>query len=125
MTRAAQVAHAVKAMREARAASSADLPAAPLKFLIFEDNGGGYYWTIVTGGGKTLVRAGSLGSYEEARRAADIVRRGASGASFDERFGDRALAALPAPVDATAPDRMDAERWLDEDGSFSSEAVTR
>lgn len=125
MTRAAQVAHAVKAMREARAGSSADLAAAPLKFLIAEDNRGGYYWTIVAGRGETLARSDSLGSYEDARRVADIVRHGAAGASFDERFGDPAPDPPPAQVEATARDRMDAERWLDWDGSFSSEAVSR
>lgn len=56
-----------------------------MEFLIFEDNGGDYHWTIVADGGETLVRSASFRSYEDAKQAAGIVHRGASQASFEDR----------------------------------------
>src|SRR5438105_9887141 len=50
---------------------------ASMEFLISEDNGGDYHWTIVAGGGATLARSGSFASYEDAERAAQHVRDGA------------------------------------------------
>jgi uncharacterized protein YegP (UPF0339 family) len=125
MTRAAQVTQAVSAMRRARAAPSSWPEPASLTFLIYADNGGGYHWTIVADGGDTLVRSVSFGSYEEAEQAARIVHRGASRASFEDRSSEPPPVDLPARRDAaTARDRLDALRWLDEGGSFSSQAVT-
>ena len=95
-----------------------------MAFLIYEDNGGGYHWTIVADGGETLVRSASFRSYEDAKQAAGIVQRGASRAAFEQGFESPPSVDLPARCDA-ARDRLDAERWLDEGGSFSSEAVTR
>jgi uncharacterized protein YegP (UPF0339 family) len=93
-----------------------------MEFLIFEDNGGDYHWTIVAGDGSTLARSGSFASYDDAEKAAKHARDGAALALF-ERGGTGAL-----PVDLIArrdamSDASDAERWLDEGGSFSSEAV--
>ena len=99
---------------------------ASMTFLGFEDNGGGYHWTIVADGGETLAQSASFGSHEEAERAACIVHDGASSASFEDRSGETLPVDLPARSDAaTARDRLDAERWLDEGGSFRSEAGTR
>ncbi len=134
MTRAAQVTQAVSAMRKARAAPSSSPEPASMTFLIYEDDGGGYQWTIVADGRETLVRSASFGSYEEAKQAARIVHRGASRASFEDRSGDtppvdlpRAAISLPRRarggwMRAAAWTRS---RWLDEGGSFSREAVTR
>ena len=124
MTRAAQVTQAVSAMRKARAAPSSVPEPASMAFLIYEDNGGGYHWTIVACGGETLVRSASFKSYEDAKQAAGIVHRGASRAAFEQGSGNPRLVDLPARRNA-ARDRSDAERWLDEGGSFSSEAVAR
>lgn len=110
MTRAAQVTQAVSTTRKARAAPSPQPERPSMAFVIYEDNGGGYHWTIVADRGETLVRSASFRSYEDAKQAAGIVHRGASRASFEH---------------GSARDRSDAERWLDEGGSFSSEAVTR
>jgi hypothetical protein len=75
---------------------------------------------------ETLAQSASFGSHKEAKRAARIVYRGASLASFEGRSGHTPRINLPARSDAaTARDRVDAERWLDEGGSFNSEAVTR
>jgi uncharacterized protein YegP (UPF0339 family) len=126
MRRAAQVTQPVSANKKARAAPSSPPEPAPMKFLVVEDNGGGYHWTIVAGGGETLVQSASFASYEKAKQAARIVHGGASSASFEDWAGDTPPVDLPARRDAaTARDRVDAERWLDEGGSFSREAVTR
>jgi uncharacterized protein YegP (UPF0339 family) len=97
-----------------------------MKFLVFEDNGGGYHWTIVAASGETLVRSASFASYQDAKQAARIVHAGAASASFEHRAGDTPPVDLVARRDTrVARDGLDAERWLDEGGSFSSEAVTR
>jgi uncharacterized protein YegP (UPF0339 family) len=124
MTRAAQVTQAMSAMREARAAPSSPPEPASLAFRIYEDNGGGYHWTIVADGGETLVRSASFRSYEQAKQAAGIVHRGASQASFEPGSANPPLIDLPARRNA-ARDRLDAERWLDEGGSVRGEAVTQ
>ena len=95
-----------------------------IKFLIFEDNGGDYHWTIVAADGATLARSGDFASYADAQYAAQHVRNGAASAPLQHR------AASAPPVELTAwrsatRDTADAERWLDEGGSFSSEAVTK
>jgi len=95
-----------------------------LEFLISEDNGGDYHWTIVAGGGATLARSGSFGSYEDAERAAQHVRDGVASALFERRGDGARPVDLSARRDASR-DAADAERWLDEGGSFSSEAVAK
>jgi uncharacterized protein YegP (UPF0339 family) len=99
MRRPAPKTQAVSAMRSARAAPDS-LPApAPMKFLVFEDNGGGYHWMIVAGG-EALVQSASFGCYEEAKQAARIVHAGASQASFERRSPDTLPVDLPARRDA-------------------------
>jgi len=93
-----------------------------MELLIFEHNGGAYHWKIVAGDGATLVRSAGFASYEDAERAANRVRDGAASAPLEHR------AASARPVDLSAggaatSDAADAERWLDEGGSFSTEAV--
>ena len=126
MTRGPQVAQAVSAMRKARAAPSSPPEPASMAFLIYEDNGGRYHWTIVADRGETLVRSASFGSYEDAKQAAGVVRRGASRAAFEAGSDPPQLVDLPPGRNGvSARDRLDAERWLDEGGSFSNQAVTR
>lgn len=106
---------------------------ASMKFVVFEDNGGGYHWTIVAAGGESLVQSASFASYEDAKEAARVVHAGAASASFEHLTGDTPPGDLVARRDTplmrdeldAARDEVDAERWLDEGGSFSSEAVTR
>jgi uncharacterized protein YegP (UPF0339 family) len=103
--------------REARVPESTE-------FLIFEDNGGAYHWTIVARDGETLARSGGFASYGDAEQAARRVR----GAATSARFERRGTGALPVDLVARrdpASDDDDAERWLDESGSFSSEAVAK
>jgi uncharacterized protein YegP (UPF0339 family) len=97
---------------------------ASMEFLIFQDNGGAYHWTIVAGDGATLARSGSFASYDHAEQAARRVRDGAAAARFDARAGQARPVDLIARRHASSDD-SDAERWLDEGGSLSSEAVAR
>jgi len=97
-----------------------------MKFFVFEDNGGGHHWTIVAASGKTLVQSVSFASYEDAKQAALIVHAGAASASFDHLAGSPPPSDLaPRRAHVTARDALDAERWLDECGSFGGEAVRR
>ncbi|TMK99076.1 MAG: hypothetical protein E6G34_06135 [Actinobacteria bacterium] len=94
-----------------------------LEFLVFEDNDGGYHWAIVGGSGESLAQSGSFGSYEEAAHAGRYARDGAEWARFECRAAEDRVVDVRARR-AAARDDLDAERWLDEGGSFSSEAVT-
>src|SRR5437763_12793418 len=88
--RRSAMATATKQSRAARQLAGRALDArmpASMEFLIFEDNGGSYHWTIVAGDSATLARSGSFGSYEDAERAAQHVRDGGPSALF-ERRGD-------------------------------------
>jgi uncharacterized protein YegP (UPF0339 family) len=89
------VTQAVSAMRKARESPSGLSASATMRFLVFEDNGGGYHWTILVNGGECLVQSGSFASYDEAEQAAQIVRDGASTAVFEKPAGD-AVRASPA-----------------------------
>ncbi len=107
----------------ARSAVEANVPAS-MEFSIFEDTGGSYHWRLRAGDGSILAQSGSFASYDDAERAAQQVRRNAVSA----RFAPRAVEAVPIDLIARrgAPnDDSDAERWLDEGGSFGSEAVTK
>ena len=99
---------------------------AAITFLVSEDNGGRYCWSLVGPDGESLAHSRRYGTREEAAHAALVVRDGAGTARFE------ADVAIDLPVDlvarriaGTARDDSDAERWLDEGGSFSSERVTQ
>jgi uncharacterized protein YegP (UPF0339 family) len=125
MTRSGALIPPVSANGKVRRTPRARPEPVAMKFLVFEDNSGGYHWTIVADGGETLVRSSSFASYEQARQAAHVVHAGAGSASFEQGPDNPPLVDLPARRNAvSARDRLDAERWLDEGGSFS-EAVTR
>jgi uncharacterized protein YegP (UPF0339 family) len=93
---------------------------ASLAFVIYEDNGGDYHWTIVAADGATLARSGDFASHAEAEKAARQVRDGAASARFEQPAGGT------GPVNLTARrDNSDAERWLDEGGSFNGQVVKK
>lgn len=97
-----------------------------MKFLVVENNGGGYHWTIVAATGETLAQSASFATYGDAKQAARFVRGGAASASFEHLAGETPPVDLAARRETRASrDDLDAERWLDEGGSFSSEAMTR
>jgi uncharacterized protein YegP (UPF0339 family) len=93
---------------------------ASMKLLVFQDNGGHYRWMIVGASGEQLAQSPSFASYEDARDAAGRVRDGAGSA----RLESHEAAALPVDLStrrgAAARDDLDAERWLDEGGSYSA-----
>ena len=125
MTRSTQLTQAVSGQTHHRAGARAVSAPASMKFLGFEDNGGVFHWAIVGASGDRLVQAATFVSYEEAKQAAGVVRSGAVSAPSENRADDAAPVALAARREtATVTDDLDAERWLDEGGSFSSEAVT-
>ena len=111
------------AIKPASRAARARVPKSG-EFVIFEDNGGSYHWRVVAGDGAPLAQSGGFACYEDAEQGARRVRD-AAGSPLLERQGTGA-----PPVDLVArraalEDNADAERWLDEGGSFSSEAVAR
>jgi uncharacterized protein YegP (UPF0339 family) len=61
---------------------------AAMEFLIFEDNGGDYHWTIVAAGGESLAQSGSYASYDDAERAARCMYEGASSARFEAHVAE-------------------------------------
>jgi len=98
---------------------------ATLTFLVLEDNGGGYYWTILGSDGESLAHSARHATRDEAAHAARVVRDGARSARFEPGVApDRPVDFMARRDAAVARDDSDAERWLDERGSFSGEAVT-
>jgi uncharacterized protein YegP (UPF0339 family) len=91
-----------------------------IEFLIFEDNGGGYHWTIVDGAGLSLAQSGSYASHDEAEHAALLVRKSAGAARLERRAPEDSPIDLAARRDAGSGGDPDAERWLDEGGSFKA-----
>ena len=126
MTRYAQLIQAVDAVRAARAPTSAPPEPELMRFVVFEDNGGGYQWTIVASSGETLAQSASFASYEDAKAAAHAVHAAVGSTSFEECPSDTPPADLATHRDKRrVRDDLDADRWLDEGGSFSSEAVAK
>ncbi len=74
MATATKKAHAVTSMARAELIAP---EAAPLEFLTYSDNDGGYHWEIVNASGETLARSGSFTSQDDAERAAHDVHEGA------------------------------------------------
>jgi uncharacterized protein YegP (UPF0339 family) len=107
----------------ARRAAVGDVPAS-MEFLIFADNGGSYHWRLRADDGAILGDSGGFASYDDAEHAAQQVCGGAASARFAPRAVDVAPVNLSARRDASSDD-SDAERWLDERGSSSGEAVTK
>ena len=79
-----------------------DGPAA-MEFLIFEDNGGSYHWTILAGDGTNLGQSAEFTSYDDAHQAARQIRDGAAAARLETRENGT----------------------LDEDGSLSGEVTAQ
>jgi uncharacterized protein YegP (UPF0339 family) len=86
-----------------------------VEFLVFEDNGGRYYWAIVAGDGATLAQSGTFASSSDAEEAAQEMRAGAASAQYEDRAVVAGLADLVARRDALPG----------EGGSFTRETVTR
>ena len=68
------MATATQQERAARQVARRAKAAAVLTFAVFEDNGGDYRWTILDRSGESLAQSGPFASYDDARRAAGVVR---------------------------------------------------
>jgi uncharacterized protein YegP (UPF0339 family) len=132
MTRRAQRADAAGETSVAQATPDAvpepepEPEAVTVKFLLYQDNGGGYYWTIVDDGDEVIARSAGFASYPEANYAADMVHRAAATARFENRSGTtpppRPLASAGG---ATKGDGAAPEPSSNPGGSVSREEVTR
>jgi uncharacterized protein YegP (UPF0339 family) len=97
-----------------------------MQFLIFEDNGGDYHWTLLDRNGESLARSPSFSSFEDTEDAARVVLAGASAVRLERRAATESPVDLLARRDAAAVrDDTHAERWLDERGGLSRKAATR
>ena len=96
----------------------------PMKVRIFEDNDGAYQRRIIADDGATLAQSGSFTSYEDAEQAAQRVRDGAASARLNRRGREMGAVDRAARRDRPGAE-LGAERWLDEGGSFTREAVAR
>ena len=124
MTRSTPLTQTVAAKRKVRTAARALPDPTSMKLLVFEDNGGAYHWTIVADRGERLVRSASFASYEDAKHAARALHAGLASASFEQLAGDTPTVNVVAGRHTgVVRDDLDAERWLDEGGGFSSEAI--
>ena len=102
MTHSSQVTHALSAMKNERATRGRSEPAS-MKFLIFEDNGGDYRWTLVAASGERLAQSNRFASHKKATRAARIARAGTASAPIED--------CVAAPRTATCqPDGLAIER---------------
>jgi uncharacterized protein YegP (UPF0339 family) len=98
-------------------------PLEPMEFLIYEDNGGGYHWTIVDCDGVTLARSRGFATYDDAEAAAQHVRDGAASALHERRNGGASPVDLEVRLDVMSDD-SDPEGWLDDRGSISKGVAT-
>ncbi len=66
-----------------------------MEFLIVEDNGGDYHWTLLDRHGASLARSGSFASYERTEEAARVVLAGAGSARLDLRAANGSSVEMP------------------------------
>jgi uncharacterized protein YegP (UPF0339 family) len=99
--------------------------AASMQFLIFEDNGGDYGWTLLDPNGQTLARSASFASYDDAEDAARIVLAGAVSAQIEPRPGTDSPVDIVARREAVVARDDAAERRSDEGGSLNGKVVRR
>lgn len=133
MTRPPKGKQPAAANRNGRTAASA--PSKPaMQFLVFEDNAGGYHWTIVSDSGKTLAQSTSFATHEQAKQAARTVHDGAGSASLEPLTRGRQPTTRDTPpaepvhhpnashaarrgwheTTRAAPPDPETQRWLDE-----------
>ncbi|MGZ6565643.1 MAG: hypothetical protein ACXVH1_40025 [Solirubrobacteraceae bacterium] len=56
-----------------------------MEFLVVEDNGGAFHWTLMDRDGSSLARSPSFTSYEDTEDAARVVLANAGSARLDRR----------------------------------------
>jgi hypothetical protein len=114
-----------RASRQALRHAAVVPESAAISFLVFENNGGSYCWTVLGPDGESLAHSRPHATREEAAHAARIVRDGAGSARFEASPADLPVDLVARRSAAVAHDDSDAERWLDEGGSFNSEVVAQ
>ena len=66
------------AVKKSRSRSAAARPdSAAITFLVSEDNGGDYSWTILGSDGESLAQSRPYATHDDAAHAARVVREGA------------------------------------------------
>jgi uncharacterized protein YegP (UPF0339 family) len=88
MTHSSQLTQVLGTMRSERVGTGARPKPAVMKFLVFEDNGGDYGWTLVAADGRRLAESARFASYQEATRAAGEARAGAGSAPIEHNRDD-------------------------------------
>lgn len=114
-----------RATRQAQRRAALVAESAALTFLVFEDNGGSYHWTLLGTDGESLARSRPYATHEEAAHAALVARDSSGTARLETGRAHLPTDLVARRSRAVARDDSDAERWLDEGGSFSSESVNR
>ena len=66
-----------------------------MEFLIIEDNGGDYHWTLLDRDGNSLARSPSFATYGPAEDAARVVLAGAGSARLDRRAATDSSVDIP------------------------------
>lgn len=92
MATATTKAHATNGANRGAVAAS---DSASMEFLIVEDNGGDYHWTLLDRDGNSLGRSPSFASYEHAETAAGVVLAGAGSARLDRRAANGTSLDIP------------------------------
>jgi uncharacterized protein YegP (UPF0339 family) len=95
-----------------------------MEFVIVEDNGGAYHWTVLGSSGESLGQSSRFASYQEAEDAAHFVRGGAGSARLERRAAVIPIVEVARPDTPVVSHDSDGERWLDEGGRHSSKAAT-
>jgi uncharacterized protein YegP (UPF0339 family) len=80
MATATQKARATKGAPRGAAVTS---DSASMEFVIVEDNGGDYHWTLLDRDGTSLAQSCSFASYQHTEDAARVVLAGAASARLD------------------------------------------
>lgn len=114
-----------RATRQAQRRAAVVAESAAISVLVFEDNGGSYHWTLLGTDGESLARSRPYATHEEAAHAALVARDSSGTARLETGRAHLPTDLVARRSRAVARDDSDAERWLDEGGSFSSESVNR
>ena len=113
-----------RATRQAQRRAAVVAESAAITFLVFEDNGGSYHWTLLGNDGESLAHSRPYATHEEAAHAARVVRDRSGTARLETGRAHLPTDLVARRSAAAARDDSD-ERWLDEGGSFSSQPVTQ
>ena len=84
-----------------------DATSVSMEFLIVEDNGGDFHWTLLDRDRNSLGRSPSFASYEQAEAAACVVLADAGSARLDRRATNGGSLDIPEtnlPITATKAD---------------------